>query len=162
MAISLPLRKDSCPDFLMMNEDGATFVCDNISVKTFERYLGTKSVNFRHVWFKGVKFLLASDRDQSTEKWKRRAYLSYGPDPANGSLLYGKLLLFGWDSDGERIRSLSDIEMDVLWECVKCLSVNYGTPEKKNVETLFRLCGAEDRPTKDTPFIIEGDVEPTE
>lgn len=158
IAISLPTRNDLLCEYMVMNENGGRFDDDVISPRFFKDVLTTKSVSFRFVWFKGVKFILLSDRDQSKEKWKSRAFITYGQDPSQGRLIYGNLLVMGWDERASRIRSLTELEKDLLWECVKCLTVNYGTRDRPDIEVVFRLCGAEDHPTGETPFIIEGDV----
>ena len=155
LAISFPEDFDEEIEYLVMDEDGGRFCKDVMSVKFFTENLNSVSVSFRFVWFKGLRFMLCTDRDQSKEKWNRRGYISYGPSISKGRLLYGNLMVIGCENEGARIRSLNDLEKKVLWSCMKCLSVNYGTDEKTDIRIIFRLCYAEDRPNMDSLIVVD-------
>ena len=153
-ALPLPPRNEKYLEGLLVGESGAYFSLGAVDVGFFTRSID-KAVRFRYVWFKGVKFIVVSARMQSAEVWKRKSYLSYTEDIENGPLVYGPIVVIGCDQNG-RMRSLTELEKDILWDSLRVMSVNTGSREKPDVSLIIRLCFAEDHPTDDCPFEVAG------
>ena len=153
-ALPLPPRNDKYLEGLWVGESGANFTTGDVGVDFFTGPID-KAVRFRYVWFKGVRFMVVSSRNQSADRWEKRAYLSYTKNIESGPVVYGPVVVIGCDQDG-RMRSLTELEKDILWDCLRVMSVNTGSKEEPKVSLVIRLCFAEDHPTRDNPFGIEG------
>jgi hypothetical protein len=155
VTLSLPPRGEvSQTEILVVNRNGASFQKVDLSdLNVIRNILGYEEVCFGYVWFEGERFILLSSRN--TPKYhENRAYMHYGHDPmVRGSWIYGAVVVIGCESY-DRMRSLTEFEKDLLWNCIRYVTINRGTDEKPILELITCLCFAEDHPTPKTLITV--------
>jgi hypothetical protein len=155
----LPSRHDAAyVDVLIVNNDGASFRGMNLTnLGELSNIMRGRAIRYSYVWFKGVRFVLFSSR-ASPDKFDKRVSLSYGPDVSKGNVVYGPVIIAGC-ADEETVRSLTEFEMDLLWGCIRCLTVNRKTQNEPVMELTMRICFAENHPTSVSFIEVDEPVE---
>jgi hypothetical protein len=145
-------------DVLTLGPKGVIFrTIDLCYTSNITDFIGTTAIEFSYIWVKGIKFFVFRSRE-SAKFHEYRTYLCYGKEILGAKSVYGPVIITGQE-DGNRIRSLTEFEKNVLWDNVRFMTVNRGTQDKPVMEFVARLCFAEDNGGTLTAMSVDGSTQ---